>query len=561
MMLRKAAWMVSLLVLAWAVQPRPVLAEALPLALAEALAGDLGGDLAGDLGGGVAAGGGDDEIQTLTMLQRFYRARAQRPLWVLDHEAGPRAAKLSDLLVAADLDGLDPADYRAGQIRGLLGARTPQDLARLEVLLSLGLVRYAADLGQGRITPHISDPALFVFREEVKKENVLAAAAEAVDLDGFIDDYRPQTVRYDRQKVALAEYRALALQGGWRPIPGGDTLKPGMTDPRVGLLRQRLRLVGDLKPQNDLAENGGDANFYDAQMETAVKWMQYRHGLAQDGAVGRKTLDEINVPIEARIEQMILNLERRRWMPDDLGQRYIFVNLADFLLKLVDEPKTLLDMPVVVGKPYHHTPVFSHVMTYVEINPFWNVPPSIARDELLPKIKQDTSYLAQNNYVLFSDWSSGATVVDPHSIDWSQVSKASFPYKVRQDAGDGNALGRVKFMFPNRFNIYLHDTPAKALFSRAERAFSHGCIRVQDPPRLAELVLATTAGWDRARIDVAIASGERTIVPLSEPLPVHISYLTAWVNKDGSVHFRNDVYGRDAALSRALLGAGAGTLH
>ena len=548
-MLRHAAWVTFVMLLAAAVLPHQALANALPLALAE------------ELTGGVAAAGTDDEIETLSVLDRFYRARAYRPLWVLETAAGPRAGELAQLLVAADLDGLEPDDYRASQVNGLLAAETPEALAQLEVLLSLGLVRYAGDLGQGRITPHVADPELFVFREEVKKADVLAAAAMATDLPSFIDGYRPQTVRYDRQKVALAEYRALALQGGWQPIPEGETLKPGMTDPRVGLLRERLRLVGDLKPQDDLAESGGDPNFYDERMEPAVKWMQYRHGLAEDGAVGNKTLAALNVPIEKRIEQMVLNLERRRWMTDDLGQRHIFVNLADQLLKLVDEPRTLVDMPVVVGKPYHRTPIFSHVMTYVEINPFWNVPPSIARNELLPKIKQDATYLARNNYVLFSDWSSGAEVLDPHGVDWSQVSSSSFPYKIRQDSGEGNALGRVKFMFPNRFNIYLHDTPAKSLFNRPERTFSHGCIRVQDPPLLAEFVLEATEGWSRERIEAAIASGERTIVTLKEPLPVHIAYLTHWVNKDGSVHFRNDVYDRDAALAKALLGSRAGTLR
>jgi len=423
------------------------------------------------------------------------------------------------------------------------------------VLLSLGLVRYAADLGQGRVTPHVADPALFQFRDEVDKAEVLAKGEAAPDLAAFIYGYRPQTPRYDRQRVALAEYRVLALQGGWDPIPDGETLKPGMTDPRVGLLRKRLRLWGDLKSSDDLAEAGGNPDFYDAALENAAKWMQYRHGLAQDGAVGKKTLAELNEPIETRIEQMILNLERRRWMPDDLGKRYIFINLADFELKLVDGDKTLLDMPVVVGKPYHSTPVFTGTMTYIEINPFWNVPPSIASKELLPKIKNDASYLSQNNYVLFSDWSSGAHVIDPQSIDWTQVSRSGFSYKIRQEPGDGNALGRVKFMFPNRFNIYLHDTPAKALFSRAERTFSHGCIRVENPPLLAEMVLASSPGWSRARVDETIATGERTIVTLEEPLPVHVSYLTSWVNKDGSVHFRRDVYQRDAALAKALIGA------
>lgn len=547
-MLSRAAWLAGL-VLILGLAYRPVLADALPQALAAELAG------------GIAAAATDEEVETLTVLERFYSARNGEPLWVEAGAAGPRAARVAELLAAADLDGLEPPDYHVEQIEALLGAAAPAALARLEVLLSLGLVRYAADLGQGRITPHVADPALYLFREEVRKEAVLAAVAQADDLARFIDGYRPQTERYDRQVVALAEYRALARQGGWRPIPEGETLRPGMTDPRVGLLRQRLRLVGDLKPADDLAEAGGEPNFYDDALVQAVKWMQYRHGLAQDGAVGKKTLAALNVPIEARIEQMILNLERRRWMVDDLGQRHIFVNLADQLLKLVDEPQTLLDMPVVIGKPYQRTPVFSHVMTYVEINPYWNVPPSIAREELLPKIRRDPAYLQKHNYVLFSDWSAAASVIDPLTVDWSQVNGSNFPYKIRQDSGEGNALGRIKFMFPNRFNIYLHDTPAKSLFSRTERAFSHGCIRVQDPPLLAEMVLATTPGWDRARIDAAIASGERTIVTLAEPLPVHITYLTSWVNKDGSVHFRNDIYGRDADLARALLGARGGRLH
>jgi murein L,D-transpeptidase YcbB/YkuD len=548
-MLRQAACLIVIAIFALATPARPVLAGALPLAVAE------------ELVGGVAAAGTDEEVETITVLERFYRARGHRPLWVLEASAGQRAERLSQLLAAADLDGLDPADYRADQIAARLAADTPEELARLEVLLSLGLVHYAADLGQGRTTPYVADPELFVFREEVNKEDVLQAAASAVDLDSFIDGYRPQTDRYDRQKVALAEYRALALQGGWQPIPQGETLKPGMTDPRVGQLRERLRLLGDLKPADDRAAAGGDADFYDDGMVPAVRWMQYRHGLTQDAAVGNQTLAALNMPIEKRIEQMILNLERRRWMVDDLGQRHIFVNLADQQLKLVDEPRTLLDMPVVVGKPYHRTPIFSHAMTYVEINPYWNVPPSIARDELLPKIKQDVSYLVRNNYVLFSDWSSGATVVDPQSIDWSRVSKSSFPYKIRQDSGDFNALGRVKFMFPNRFNIYLHDTPAKSLFSRPERTFSHGCIRVQDPVLLAEYVLALNEGWPRERIDAAVASGERTVVTLGKPLPVHITYLTSWVNKDGSVHFRNDVYARDATLAKALIGTRRGDLR
>ena len=528
------------------------------LAPSPAAATALEDALGAQLRAGVGTAATDDEIESLTVLERFYQARDLQPVWVEEAGASPRARQLTDLLLAADLDALDPRDYGAEEIVALLEATEPGPLAELEVRLTQGLVRYAADLGQGRTTPHIADPELFVFREEVRKEAVLAGAAETGDLRAFVESYRPDTLRYDRQRVALAEYRALATQSGWEPLPDGPTLKPGMTDPRIGLLRQRLRLWGDLKPDQDLSESGGDPDFYDDKLVEGVKWMQYRHGLTQDSAVGRKTLAALNVPIETRIEQMVLNLERRRWMPDDLGHRHIFVNLADQLLKLVEGEKTLLDMPVVVGRPYHSTPVFSHQMTYLVLNPYWNVPPSIARKELLPKIRQNASYLAENNFTLFSDWSSGARVVDPLIVDWAAVNRNNFPYKLRQGSGDGNALGRVKFMFPNRFNIYLHDTPAKALFGKDERTFSHGCIRVSDPPGLAEAVLTKTGGWPLQRINETIASGERRIVTLKEPLPVHISYLTSWVNKDGSVHFRKDVYGRDAKLAEALLGARAG---
>jgi murein L,D-transpeptidase YcbB/YkuD len=220
----------------------------------------------------------------------------------------------------------------------------------------------------------------------------------------------------------------------------------------------------------------------------------------------------------------------------------------------VHEPKTVFDTRVVVGAPYHRTPAFSAEMTYLELNPYWNVPPSIARNELLPEIKRDPGYLAANGFELLTDWNDGAAAIDPWSVDWSQITPEDFTWRLRQMPGDGNALGRIKFMFPNPFNVYLHDTPARHLFEQAERSFSHGCIRVEGPEAFGAVVLAGQDGWPLERIHAAIESGERMIVTLEEPLPVHIAYLTAWVNKDGSVHFRNDVYGRDATLAAALLG-------
>ncbi len=498
----------------------------------------------------------EDAAATLAIVEEVYRARAMRPIWVSESGVLPRGRDMARLLAEADLDALDPNDYGAGYVSSVLGATDPQTLAGLEVRLSIGLAQFTADLGQGRTAPNAADPELFLYREEVDKAVVLNTVEAATDLEVFVDRYRPQSPRYDRIRAALTDYRLLAELGGWEPIPDGPALKPGMTDPRIGMVRERLVLWGDLDAEALPADS--DPDFYDDALEVAIKRAQYRHGLTQDGVVGRNTLAALNVSVEDRVEQLVLNLERRRWMPDDLGQRYVFVNLADFNLKIVDGEQTIYEDRVVVGRPYHRTPVFSHEMTYLVVNPFWHVPPSIARNELLPKIQEDAGYLAANNFTLLSDWSAGATEIDPLTVDWQSVEPRSFAYKIRQGPGDGNALGRLKFMFPNRFNIYLHDTPAKSLFARDQRSFSHGCIRVMNPPELAEVVLADHPDWDLERINRTIDGGDRTVVSLPEPLPVHLSYQTAWVNKDGSVHFRTDIYDRDVVLAEALMGTRIG---
>ncbi len=496
----------------------------------------------------------EDEAESLAVLEAYYLSGDLRPVWVGERGVNKKGRDLSSLIATSDQDGLRPKDYGTHTISKLLNTTDPADIVALELKLSLALMQLTSDLGEGRTSPHVADPNLYPFRDEVNKGQIIEEAASTTDLDAFVAKYRPQTVRYKRAKQALAMYRELAETGGWKPIPAGDSIKPGMKNARVGLLRSHLRLWDDLKVENDRAAQGSDANYYDDDMVKAVKWMQYRHGLAQDGAVGKATLAAINVPVEDRIDQLVINLERRRWMTDDFGQRYIFVNLADFTLKLVDEPKTLLDMRVVIGKTYHKTPVFSKNMTYLVINPFWNVPPSIAGGEILPKLKKDPGYLAKKNFTLLSDWSASAQSVDPYTIDWSQVTRRNFRWRLRQGPGDGNALGRIKFMLPNHFNVYLHDTPSKSKFSQTVRSFSHGCVRVHEPTRLAAAVLTENKGWGEEEITAAITAKKRRIVKLKNPLPVHISYLTAWVNKDMSVHFRADIYDRDKQLANNLLG-------
>ncbi|HFC04893.1 MAG TPA: peptidoglycan-binding protein, partial [Rhizobiales bacterium] len=347
---------------------------------------------------------------------------------------------------------------------------------------------------------------------------------------------------------ALAKYREMAAEGEWPKIAKGKPLKAGMDDPRVPTLRIRLLASGDLK-SNETPQS----TIYDQTLVAAVKAFQRRHGAEDDGVVGPNTLKALNVPLSYRIKQMVINLERRRWMKDDLGKRYIFVNLADQFLKVVDtlatREKTIFTARVVVGKPYYDTPIFDDEMEYLVINPYWNVPSSIANKEYLPKLRRDPGYLKRQNIRIIS--ASGE--INPYSVNWNTVSR--IPYRLRQDTGKRNALGRIKFMFPNQFNVYIHDTPAKSLFNRDTRYFSHGCVRVQNPVKLAGILLKPQ-GWTISRIQKQIASGKRRIVSLKKKIPVHVTYLTAWVNKDGQINFRKDIYKRDQKLINALLPGG-----
>lgn len=497
-----------------------------------------------------AAADNSDAAMQIAELRQFYADRAFKPLWIEADGANARAKVVAAILAAADQDGLDPEDYAASAIAARLDARDPVALAELEVLISRAVARYAADQIAGRTVPAEVDSELRIKPERPGVGSVLLAVDGAPDLADYLASFAPRTPNYRRLKEALAAYRAISAAGGWRQVPEGPSLKPGMSDPRVPILRERLILAGDLSAEIAIPPEA--AELYDPALEAAVKRFQWRHGLTQDGVAGKKTVAAMNVPVEARIKQMLLNMERRRWMPDDLGERYVFVNMADFELKVVDGPRTVHDTRVVVGTPYHRTPVFSAMMTYVVLNPYWNITPSIARNEILPKLRKDVSYLERNNIVVLSDWSEGAVPVDPRTVDWSRVSSRSFPYKLRQEPGDQNALGRIKFMFPNPYNIYLHDTPARQLFRETVRSFSHGCIRVEHPIELGALLLQAD-GWTKEKLDAAIATGEQKVITLRQPIPVHLTYLTAWVNKDGSVHFRDDIYGRDKLLAEALL--------
>jgi murein L,D-transpeptidase YcbB/YkuD len=494
-----------------------------------------------------------EQNEDLKILADLYIARNMAPIWIGENGPGERARAIAHALRMADYDGLDPKDYKIGLIDRLMEESSAKDLAELDVHLSLGLMQFVADLGSGRTEPSRIDPELFVYPRDVDKRQVLEQAAAAKDVGVFIGGFRPRQVGYWRLKGALASFRAIARAGGWQRVESGPTLTLGMAGPRVAQLRERLRRGRDLPLGEDIAMDGGDPARFDEALARAVTRFQERHGLEVDGRVGPKTLAALNVPVEARIDQIVLNLERRRWMPDQDQARHIDVNLAEFHLRLMEGGRTTFETPVVIGDLYNKTPVFTADMTYLVINPFWNVPPSIATGEILPKTQADPRYLQRHGFEVFSDWSEEAEMLDPLRIDWKGLGENNFRYKLRQRPGPTNALGRLKFVLLNEFNIYLHDTPERAHFDRTERSFSHGCIRVAEPEALAAAILEQQPDWAEERIVREVATGEREVVSLKEKLPVRISYLTAWVDDLNRIHFRNDVYGRDQILADALL--------
>lgn len=479
-------------------------------------------------------------------LAAFYAGRGQAPLWIGEDGARPRARRLLAHLRQADGEGLRPSAYDVASLAALIDADGPAALAELELRLSRALLRYADDLRHGRLAPARTMPGLAAGPPRLDAAAVLAGAGDSADPAEFLARLSPANPSYRRLRRALAHYRAIAADGGWPAVPPGPTLKEGMRDAAVAVLRRHLEATGDLSPA------GGEPALFDAALAQAVRRYQARHGLEADGAVGAKTRAELAVPVGERIRQIEINMERWRWMPDDLGARYILVNLAGFEVELVEHGAATLHMRAVVGQPYRKTPVFSDRMTYVELNPTWTVPPTIMKKDLIPRIRAEPDYLAAHDMRVYAGWSAEAPRVDPAAVDWQALDAGRVPYRFVQAPGPRNPLGRVKFMFPNRFHIYLHDTPQPELFQRARRSFSSGCIRVEKPMQLLEHLLADKPGWDRARIEKVLDGGTTTRVSLPQALPIHITYATAWIGEGGTIHFRDDIYGRDALLDQAL---------
>lgn len=493
---------------------------------------------------------GTNPEATDSALLSLYRTQNLHPLWIEDRRPGPRARVLLRTLQESFLDGLNPDDYMVAEIMALWDRNDSASRVRLDVLLTLVLVRYVADMREGSADPCLLDPELFAAARDhpVDILQVVNDALRADNLGLFLKEQAPSHDAYRGLRRALARYRLLQEDGGWKTIPAGPTIKPGMSDPRMLLIAERLARTGELPHPS------GNPTLYDGKLTAAVKKFQNHFLLEPDGIIGRKTMAALNIPVSQLIRQIILNMERWRWLPHRLDGKRIFVNIAGFRLFGATDEKVEMTMPVIVGKVYHKTPVFTGSLSYLEINPYWNIPDSIAENEMVPYMQNDPNYLTKKNIRIFEGWEDNAPEIDPAAIDWQTIGKGIRRYRLRQDPGPDNALGRIKFMFPNVNNIYLHDTPAHELFLKTTRDFSHGCIRVSRPLELGEYLLAGNRKPLKSdQLKALIDRGRRKVILLDRKLPVHILYRTVRASTaTGEVFFYPDLYQRDALLARAL---------
>jgi murein L,D-transpeptidase YcbB/YkuD len=475
----------------------------------------------------------------------FYAERGYAPAWLASDGVFPLADDLLDAVSGAAANGLDPADYPVDTLRAAVHAgpdAAPAARIKTDVLLSHLLLTYARHLYQGRVDPaDLKVLDWHVHRPPVDYPQVLAHALAAERVPESLDRLVPADPEYRNLLRLLARLRE---ERGWPRVPG--SFRAGLADrnPGVAAAREFLRAVGDLAPGPD-----PDPEVVDARMEDAVKAFQERHGLAPDGVVGPRTLAQMNVPVKERIRSVLLNLERRRWFPDALPDRYLIVNVPRFEVEVREHEQPVLTLRAIAGTKDNPTPSFSDEMEFVQLNPFWHVPEKIAREEILKKVREDSTYIGTEKFDVFDE--NGARV-DPDAVTWNGVAEDSLKYRFRQAPGSRNPLGSIKFLFPNAFSVYMHDTPNRNLFDKALRAMSHGCIRIEEPLRLASYLLKDTGVWSGDSLRAAIDKGSRERITLPSPVPVYLTYFTAFTENNGKPGFREDVYDRDAALQKAL---------
>lgn len=491
-----------------------------------------------------------EKIHNIEYITNLYQKNDYRQFWnkpeyILDAVAAIRNSFA---------DGLLPGDYHLVAITALQSelssprrqtSPAPDQFADLDLLLTDGIIFLANHLLYGKIDPISLLPTWNFGYAPIPDLNATTLNRYIVnrEIPSRLEELKPDMNLYDSLVSALEKYRAIAANGGWQPIPSGGKIEPGGKDVRIPSIRKRLAITGALTQRDSLSSSS-----FDKILEKDISDFQASHGLYVDGIIGAGTFRELNVPVEKRIESIRINLERVRWIAGNIPSKYIIVNIAAFWLMMVDSNEVIHYTPVVVGKALNKTPVFRDKMRYIEFNPTWTQPRSIVKNETVPKLKKDSAYLEQNHMVLLD---SKGNIIETSSLDFKNLSPSKFPYIVRQEPGPWNALGEMKFMFPNEYDIYLHDTPSRSLFSRASRAYSHGCIRVKNPADLAVKLLERTQ-YDRNKIEEIIKTHETTRVNLPEPLDILLLYWTCGIDRYNRLFFVPDIYERDADVLKEL---------
>jgi L,D-transpeptidase YcbB len=493
---------------------------------------------------------GGEKIHSIEYITNLYIRNDYGPFWKDDESVNDAISGI----VGSVNDGLIPQDYHLeailflqNDIKQNRGSKSENEanLARLDILLTDGVIFYANHLLYGKIDPVSLVPTWnFGFAPIPDLTSAtLVTYIENREIPARLNELRPDLPMYDSLMAALGKYRNIAAAGGWENILPGGKIEPGKRDTRIPAIRKRLLISGGLS-QTDSVQSG----LYDEILVKDIKAFQATHALDTDGVIGAGTFRELNVPVSKRIEALRVNLERARWVSGNLPKNYIIVNIAAFWLTMVRDGEVVLSTSVVVGRPLTKTPVFRDKMRYIDFNPTWTQPTSIVKNETIPHLKKDSAYLQKNHMVLLD---SKGNLVPMSKLDMKNLSPSRFPYLVRQEPGPWNALGEIKFMFPNKYDIYLHDTPSRSAFSRASRAYSHGCIRVHNPKELAVKLLEGTE-YDRTKINEVISTHETTRVLLPEPVDILLMYWTCGLDLDGRLFFFPDIYERDEAVLKDL---------
>jgi murein L,D-transpeptidase YcbB/YkuD len=496
-----------------------------------------------------AAEKGTRSYQQTQKLYFFYGSRHFEPLWLTEAADGsiafsPNAEKIIDVFTASELEGFRPSDYLTADLDVAAAGTDPAKLAALETAFSSAAIRYAQDAFGGRISPLAVNDTWTIAPKRINEAEMLVKLADSTEPDKLLLALSPTQPEFLGLKAALAKFYDGAVMDAAITIPEGKLLKPGMQDERVTLLRQRLDV-----PEPDIPETAGatvtvDLN-YDEPLVAAVQAYQENLGLNGDGVIGPATIAALNGGAATTKEDIVANMERWRWEPNDYGDFQVTVNIPEFRLWIMNKDDVHYTTRVVVGTPAHQTAVFNDEIEHIVVNPYWNVPASIATNEIKPHLLANPGYLQGQNMEMLA----GGKVINASAIDWTQTNINKF--HIRQRPGAGNALGRIKFLFPNEHDIYLHDTPSKSLFSRSFRAYSHGCVRVENPMDFADALLKLEPGLDAAALEAMFGDTERW-VNLKTHIPVHISYFTLRVDADGTIRSYGDVYGMNQRLKELL---------